>query len=52
MDKVGVILCSGCGIGDAVDLDAVAKAAAGSGAAARWSTVLRGVEGLQAIVTP
>ncbi|HOC44421.1 MAG TPA: hydrogenase iron-sulfur subunit [Thermoanaerobaculales bacterium] len=34
MDRVGVILCGGCGIGDAVDLDAVAAAAAAAGAAA------------------
>ncbi len=25
MDKIGLFLCSGCGIGDAVDLDSVAK---------------------------
>jgi quinone-modifying oxidoreductase subunit QmoB len=50
MDRIGAVLCSGCGIGDAVDLDAVAKAAAGSGAAA---TLIHGcccsADGLQAI---
>jgi quinone-modifying oxidoreductase subunit QmoB len=49
MDKVGVFLCSGCGIGDAVDLEAVAKAAKEGGAAA---TLIHGcgcgAEGLQA----
>ena len=33
MDKVGVFLCSGCGIGDALDLDAVAGIADENGAA-------------------
>ena len=33
MDKVGVFLCSGCGIGDALDLDAVAGVADENGAA-------------------
>ncbi len=50
MDRVGVVLCSGCGIGDAVDLDAAAKAGAQSGAAA---TLIHecccGAEGLHAI---
>ncbi len=32
MDKMGVFLCSGCGIGDAVDLEAVASVAGESGA--------------------
>jgi quinone-modifying oxidoreductase subunit QmoB len=34
MERVGAVLCSGCGIGGAVDLEAVARAAAASGASA------------------
>jgi quinone-modifying oxidoreductase subunit QmoB len=49
MDKVGVFLCSGCGIGDAVDLEAVAKAAKGAGAAATLThACCCAAEGLQA----
>jgi quinone-modifying oxidoreductase subunit QmoB len=49
MDKVGVFLCSGCGIGDAVDLEAVAKAAKGAGAVATLThACCCAAEGLQA----
>ena len=52
MDRIGAVLCGGCGIGDAVDLQAVAAAAAAGGAA---TTLVHGcccgAEGLAAIRT-
>jgi len=50
MDKIGVFLCSGCSIGEAVDLDAVTVAATEHGAAATHThPCLCGDEGLHAI---
>ena len=50
MDKIGVFLCSGCSIGEAVDLDAIAGAAKEQGpAATHIHPCLCGDEGLQAI---
>ncbi len=50
MDKLGVFLCSGCGIGDALDLDAVASAAGEHGAKFSLShPCLCGEEGLTAV---
>jgi len=50
MEKIGVILCSGCGIGDALDLDAVNSVATESGAAATLThECLCAPEGLDAI---
>jgi quinone-modifying oxidoreductase subunit QmoB len=50
MDKTGIILCSGCGIGDAIDLDAVVSVAEESGAKASLThECLCNEEGLAAI---
>jgi len=50
MEKLGVFLCSGCGIGDALDLDAVAGVATENGAAATLThECLCAAEGLDAI---
>ncbi len=48
MDKIGVFLCSGCGIGDAIDLEAVAGVASGA-ATTLTHPCLCAPEGLQAI---
>lgn len=50
MDKLGVFLCSGCGIGDALDLDAVIEVAEGNSAKATLThECLCAPEGLDAI---
>jgi quinone-modifying oxidoreductase subunit QmoB len=50
MDKIGVIFCSGCGIGDGIDLDAAAGIADESGATATMThECLCAPEGLQAV---
>ncbi len=50
MDKIGVFLCSGCGIGDAVDLDKVIEAADDKGCACTLThECLCSPEGLQAV---
>jgi quinone-modifying oxidoreductase subunit QmoB len=50
MDKTGFVLCSGCGIGDALDLEALSKVADESGAATTLThECLCAPEGLDAI---
>ena len=50
MDKIGVFLCSGCGIGDAVDLDDVIEAANDRGCACTLThECFCSPEGLQAV---
>ena len=50
MDKLGVFLCTGCGIGDAVDVDEVIEAADEQGCAATLThECLCAPEGLEAI---
>ncbi len=50
MDKLGVFLCTGCGIGDAVDVDEVIEAADENGCAATLThECLCAPEGLEAI---
>ena len=49
MDKIGLFLCSGCGIGDALDLDAVISESKSGTAAVVTHECLCAPEGLQAI---
>ena len=50
MDTIGVFFCSGCSIGDAIDLDAVAEVADENGATSTHShPCLCAPEGLQSI---
>ena len=50
MDKVGVFLCTGCGIGDAIDVDEVIEAAEEQGCACTLThECFCGTEGLEAI---
>jgi len=49
MDKIGLFLCSGCGIGDALDLDAVVSEAKSGTVATVTHECLCAAEGLQAI---
>ena len=50
MDKLGVFLCTGCGIGDAIDLDDVIEGANEQGCACTLThECFCGPEGLEAI---
>ena len=52
MDKIGLFLCSGCGIGDALDFDAIEEVAGECGAAVTVRhECLCAPEGLDAITT-